>query len=146
VEPSSAEPEGRRITPRRVLPATLGTLAVTALLFGALVFSMVPAHGFGPLLPVGRVLHEHAHLHRHHQTQQHHRHRQAQQHRTSPRPSGSRPAAYHQGRTGMVATLPGPRHVHRSHAPHRHRTGRRPHNALRTGLHRLGCKLFRRRC
>lgn len=53
-------------TRRRVLPATLGTLAVAAALVAAVLVSLVPAQGFGPLLPVGRVLEEHA-RHRHHE-------------------------------------------------------------------------------
>src|SRR6266516_1353684 len=55
-----------RAEPRRnrALPATLGTLAVAAALVAAVLVSLVPAHGFGPLLPVGRVLKEHA-RHRH---------------------------------------------------------------------------------
>ncbi len=156
---------------RRVLPATLGTLAVAAVLAAALMISLVPAHGFGPLLPVGRVLREHA--------------RQQQRHRddpsrlqdfVGPEISPNRPGlsggegGEGGGRRHSPATRqsprypayrpsakPSPRPFARPSARPAERPGARPsprrprpwhhtRNPLRNGLHRLSCKIFHRHC
>ena len=138
-----------------MLPATLGTLAVAAALVAAVLVSLIPAHGFGPLLPVGRVLKEHA-RHRHHETPE----RNVMGPDTAqdqPDPAGEvrrRQGSHHQPSRHQGSRSPGPRPPSlgppNSRSPGwrspAKRPRRHPHNPLHDGLHHLQCDLFHHPC